>query len=68
LKDIVSHQRSTFWQRDHYALGQSDRSRCLFVVFALRGKLVRVISARDMTQNERTIYETYETEKGDSQL
>ncbi len=39
-----------------YALGQTDRSRGLFVVFTLRGKLIRVISARDMTRQERRIY------------
>src|SRR5215472_638211 len=34
----------------YYALGQTDRDRCLFVVFTQRGKLVRAISARDMSQ------------------
>jgi uncharacterized protein len=52
----------------YYALGQTDRGRWLFVVFTLRGKLVRVISARDMTRTERRIYETHETEKDDSQI
>jgi len=49
-----------------YALGQTDRSRTLFVVFTVRGKLIRVISARDMTRKERRIYQTYEeTEEKD---
>jgi uncharacterized DUF497 family protein len=52
----------------YYALGQTDRGRCLFVVFTVRGKLVRVISARDMTRTEHGIYETYETHKDDSQV
>ena len=52
----------------YYALGQTDRGRCLFVVFSVRGRLVRVISARDMTRNQRGIYEAYETEEGDSQI
>ncbi|MGA2607828.1 MAG: BrnT family toxin [Terriglobia bacterium] len=42
-----------------YALGQTDRSRGLFVVFTIRGKLIRVISARDMTRKERRIYQTH---------
>jgi uncharacterized protein len=43
-----------------YALGQTDRGRGLFVVFTVRGKLIRVISARDMTREERRIYQTHE--------
>lgn len=52
----------------YYALGQTDPGRCLFVAFTVRGKLVRVISARDMTRTERRVYGTYETEKDDSQI
>ena len=36
-----------------YALGQSDAGRGLFVVFTIRGSLIRVISARDMSRGER---------------
>ena len=36
-----------------YALGLTDAARPLFVVYTLRGELIRVISARDMTQRER---------------
>jgi uncharacterized protein len=41
-----------------YALGQSDAGRLMFVVFTIRGRLIRVISARDMSRKERTIYRT----------
>ncbi len=53
-----------------YALGQTDRSRGLFVAFTIRGKLIRVISARDMTGKERRIYQTHEKteEKGYSEI
>jgi hypothetical protein len=53
-----------------YALVQTDRSRELFVVFTIRGKLIRVISARDMTRKERRIYQTHEKteEKGYSEV
>jgi uncharacterized DUF497 family protein len=53
-----------------YALGQTDRSRGLFVVFTIRGKLIRVISARAMTRKERRIYQTYEKteEEGYSEI
>jgi uncharacterized DUF497 family protein len=41
----------------YYALGQTDASRLLFIAFTIRGKLVRVISARDMSRRERKIFE-----------
>ena len=39
-----------------YALGQTDEGRELFVAFTLRGKRLRVVSARDMSRKERRIY------------
>ena len=39
-----------------YALGQSDSGRLMFVVFTIRGRLIRVISARDMSRKERSVY------------
>ena len=40
-----------------YALGQTDAGRGLFIVFTIRGTLIRVISARDMNRSERKEYE-----------
>ena len=40
-----------------YCLGQTDAARALFVVFTLRGTLIRVISARDMSRKEREVYQ-----------
>jgi hypothetical protein len=37
--------------------GRTDAGRLLFVAFTLRGSLVRVIPARDMSRRERRIYE-----------
>ena len=39
-----------------YALGQTDTARLLFVAFTIRGRLIRVISARDMSRKEREVY------------
>jgi len=39
-----------------YALGQTDAGRMLFVAFTIRGRLLRVISARDMSRKERKLY------------
>src|SRR5690348_3807383 len=41
-----------------YALGQTDAERLLFVVFTMRGDLIRVISARNMSRKERKIYQS----------
>ncbi|MCI0867376.1 MAG: BrnT family toxin [Chloroflexi bacterium] len=41
----------------YYALGQTDPGRLLFVVFTIRGQLIRVISARDMSRPERRAYQ-----------
>jgi len=43
-------------EQRHFALGQTNNGRELFVAFALRGNLLRVISARDMSRKERRIY------------
>lgn len=42
----------------HYALGHTDAGRHLFVVFTIRERLIRIISARDMNRKERKKYET----------
>ncbi len=39
-----------------YALGQTDEGRFLFVVCTIRNRLIRVISARDMSRRERKVY------------
>ena len=41
-----------------YALGQTDAARLLFVVFTMRGRLIRVISARNMSRTERKVYQS----------
>ncbi|MBU1342852.1 MAG: BrnT family toxin [Proteobacteria bacterium] len=43
-------------EKRYYALGKTDIKRLLFVVFTLRNKLIRVISARDMSRKERKAY------------
>lgn len=43
-------------EKRFYALGQTDEGRALFVAFTMRGKLLRVISVRDMSRKERRVY------------
>lgn len=44
----------------YYVLGRTNSNRLLFLVFAIRGNRIRVISARDMNRKERKIYEQVE--------
>ena len=46
-----------------YALGRTDSNRLLFVAFTVRRKLIRVISAREMTGRERRVYEAYDEQE-----
>ena len=44
----------------YFALGHTNVGRRLFIVFTIRDKLIRVISARDMSRKERRFYEAHE--------
>jgi uncharacterized DUF497 family protein len=43
-------------ERRLYALGQGDDGRELFVAFTMRGRRLRVVSARDLSRKERRVY------------
>lgn len=43
-----------------YVLGKTDLERSLFVVFTVRKGLIRVISARNMSRDEREVYKRHE--------
>jgi uncharacterized protein len=45
------------------ALGTTNLDRPLMVIFTVRGKLVRVISARDMSRRERRVHDQAKTKK-----
>ena len=45
-------------ERRYFALGRSDSGRALFIAFTIRKKLIRVISAREMTKSELRKYTT----------
>ena|ERR1041385_798632 len=48
----------SFKEPRFFVFGQTNRGRWLFVSFAVRDRLVRPISARDMNARERRFYET----------
>lgn len=53
----------------YYALGTTDAGRSLFIVFTIRGDLIRVISARTMNRREQRIFDNAaKEEKEDSQV
>jgi uncharacterized DUF497 family protein len=41
----------------YYCLGKTNTQRRLFTVFTIRENKIRIISSRDMSSNERKIYE-----------
>ena len=43
-------------EQRYYALGQTNEDRWLFIAFTLPKNKIRVISARDMSPNERKAY------------
>ena len=58
VRSDVRHSKS---EKRYYALGHTGARR-LFLVFTVRQKLIRVISARDMNRNETESYKKYEKE------
>ena len=40
----------------YYALGKTNAQRKLYIVFTIRQKKIRIISARDMKDKEKAIY------------
>ena len=48
--------KHSYMEQRFYTLGQTDLGRRLFVVFTIRNKKIRIISARDMSKKEREIY------------
>lgn len=54
---VADDEKHSGTERRYYVLGQTDNDRPLFVAFTLRGDLIRVISARDMSRRERKVYQ-----------
>lgn len=53
-------------EKQWYLLGRTDENKELFVVFTIRRKQIRIISARNMSKKERAIY--HEEVKKHSQI
>jgi uncharacterized protein len=55
---VAEDERHSELEGRFYVLGQTDAARLLFLVFTMRGRLIRVISARDMSRKERRVYQS----------
>jgi uncharacterized DUF497 family protein len=53
---VTSDLRHSETEERWFALGRTDVGRLLTIVFTIRGDLLRVISARPMTRQERGAY------------
>ena len=55
---IVAHDvKHSGTEPRYFVLGQTDDDRALFVAFTVRGDRIRAISARDMSRQERKVYQ-----------
>jgi uncharacterized protein len=55
MEDIVHSQK----EDRLIALGKSNHSRHLYLVFTIRDEVIRIISARDQSKKERKYYEKF---------
>jgi len=54
---LASDEKHSQQESRFFGLGRTNDDRRLFVVFTIRGRLIRIISARDMNRIERKVYE-----------
>ena len=59
---VLMDERHSGTEKRYYALGKTNAARLLFVAFTLRGDLIRVVSAREMSRRERKEYGNAEQE------
>ena len=57
IADDAKHSKP---EKRFFALGKTDLEKKLFIVFTLRSKFIRVISARRMSQREKRGYDDHE--------
>jgi len=53
---VTDDEKHSIKEKRWFLLGQTDSERLLFIVFTIRNKRIRVISARDMSKKERNYY------------
>lgn len=53
---VVAESQTADRESQHFALGNTNAGRQLTIVFTIRGRSLRVISARPMSRRERRVY------------
>jgi len=53
---VADDKKHSVAEKRYYVLGRTDADRYLFIAFTIRNNLIRVISARDMNNNEINKY------------
>ena len=53
---IIDDDKHSRREKRWHAFGRTDAERFLFIVFGVRGRKLRIISARDMSRKERRLY------------
>ena len=53
---IADDNKHSNYENRFFVLGQTDVGRELFTAFTIRAKIIRVISARDMSKKEKGKY------------
>ncbi|MCD4706146.1 MAG: BrnT family toxin [Candidatus Sabulitectum sp.] len=56
---IIKDKKHSRAEMRYSALGRTDSHRQLTIIYTVRGKLIRIISARDMSRKERKYYEEH---------
>lgn len=56
-KRILKDDLHSYTEKRYILLGKSKKGRLLFIVFTMRGKKIRIISARDLNKRETYLYE-----------
>ena len=55
---VADDEKHSKKEKRFLVLGQTDKGRPLFIVFTMRKKSIRIISARDMNRKERKVYQS----------
>ena len=53
---LFEDEKNSTHEKRYVALSQSDKKKLMTVIFTIRGRKIRVISARDMSRRERKFY------------
>lgn len=56
-KRLFKDKQHSLSEKRYIIIGHTKENRFLFIVFTIRKRYIRIISARDMSKKERSLYE-----------